>query len=581
MLHTLILRCPFIAYWMGASCLADIVPNYNPTPPTFPRSFAASVVMKLPYIDLSIQMTVRQLMKSGIQHVGYYDGLEQHFVNLATDELYHFVYNGTRRTCLDATERGESPSMINIFPVMEGFEFGGLHNVRGLQCEHWKKNVGRPGEYEDFFYDPMLKRPVKWSMHARNEIISAHLDDYVVNYLSVHDLVDDGRDKFAPPSECDEQRASHRKACAVPEPGPRPRGLGAEDVFNHFGRNTRSSLGALNDFNTFKALHRRSYSDEDSTYETRFKANQAYIDRVNKANYGVSLELNSFADGLNQPPKVQCDSSSAYYFAHIFLLSLLYCSASHRARNGPRPHSQASRWNLLPADVPLPNRWDWRDHGASPPVKDQGTCGSCWAFATIGAIESRRKIVNGAGEKLAEQFLLDCTWNEINGACLGGNADLTATTLLNTFQGFVPLDSEYGKYLSAASYCKHIRSMAGIQIDGWVQLPTGADEDIIKRALVNNGLLAISFLVTDQTTFYRSGVINDPTCKGVQNTDHAVNLVGYGTDPSSGLDYWLLRNSWSTNWGDEGYFKGGIRPINAGSATTLKDGEASDYAVVL
>ncbi|KAF4754552.1 hypothetical protein FOZ63_005953, partial [Perkinsus olseni] len=122
------------------------------------------------------------------------------------------------------------------------------------------------------------------------------------------------------------------------------------------------------------------------------------------------------------------------------------------------------------------------------------------------------------------------------------------------------------------------------------------------------------------------GVINDPTCKGVQNTDHAVNLVGYGTDPSSGLDYWLLRNSWSTNWGDEGYFKivrgerdcgisldvsypvirrdaenstsfyqsphaahmiyhgseiRGICPINAGSATTLKDGEASDDAVVL
>ncbi|KAF4692187.1 hypothetical protein FOZ60_013928 [Perkinsus olseni] len=463
---------------MGASCLADIVPKLQTQPPRpFPRSFAASFVMKLPYIDLSIQMTVRQLMKSGIQHVGYYDGLEQHFVNLATDELYHFVYNGTRRTCLDATERGESPSMINIFPVMEGFEFVGLRNVRGLQCEHWEKNVGRPGEYEDFFYDPMLKRPVKWSMHARNEIISAHLDDYVVNYLSVHDLVDDGREKFAPPSECDEQRASHRKAYAVPEAGPRPRDLDYRD------------------------------------------ANQAYIDRVNKANNGVRLELNSFADGLNQPPK------------------------GHRARNGPRSHSHASRWNLLPADVPLPDRWDWRDHGASPPVKDQGTCGSCWAFATIGAIESRQKIVNGAGEKLAEQFLLDCTWNEINGACLGRNADLTGATLLNTFQGFVPLDSEYGKYLSAASYCKHIRSMAGIQIDGWVQLPTGADEEIIKRALVNNGLLAISFLVTDQTTFYRSGVINDPTCKGVQNTDHAVNLVGYGTDPSSGLDYWLLRNS--------------------------------------
>ncbi|KAF4663257.1 hypothetical protein FOL47_005831 [Perkinsus chesapeaki] len=505
---------------------------FKQLPPTFPESFAASFVMKLPYIDLSIQMSVRQYMNSGLQRVSYYDGLEQHFVNMATEELYHFVYNGTERICLDAAERGEAPSMINIFPDMEGFYFVGLRNVRGLQCEHWRKNVGRPGEYEDFYFDPMLKRPVQWSMHARNEIISAHLDDYVVNYHAINELVDNGDEKFAPPQQCNGARAAHRKTFAVPEPGPRPRSAGAGDLFSRFASAGRSASGNVGDFNTFKMVNRRSYSNGDSgKYESRFNENLEFVNKINNGNHGVRLELNGFADGFKQPPK------------------------GHLSRNGPRPHSHDSQWNLLPADVPIPDRWDWREHDASPPVKDQGTCGSCWAFATVGAIESRHKIVNGAGEKLAEQFLLDCTWNEVNGACLGGNAELTGATLLESFHGFVPLDSQYGKYLSASSYCKHIRTMTGIQIDGWVQLPANADEDTIKRALVNNGLLAISFLVTDQTTFYRSGVINDPQCKGVQDTDHAVNLVGYGTDPDSGLDYWLLRNSWSTNWGDDGYFK--------------------------
>mmetsp|Transcript_1428 Transcript_1428/g.1391 ORF Transcript_1428/g.1391 Transcript_1428/m.1391 type:complete len:133 (+) Transcript_1428:3-401(+) len=109
-----------MAHFMGTLCVGDIMLNYNPTPPRFPPSFAASFVMKLPYIDLHIQMTVRQVMESGLQHVSFYDGLEQHFVNMASDEIYHVVYNGTRRICLDATERGSSASMINIFPNMEG-----------------------------------------------------------------------------------------------------------------------------------------------------------------------------------------------------------------------------------------------------------------------------------------------------------------------------------------------------------------------------------------------------------------------------------------------------------------------------
>ncbi|EER00418.1 cysteine proteinase 3 precursor, putative [Perkinsus marinus ATCC 50983] len=328
-----------MAHFMGTLCVGDIMLNYNPTPPRFPPSFAASFVMKLPYIDLHIQMTVRQVMQSGLQHVSFYDGLEQHFVNMASDEI-------------------------------------------------------------------------------------AHLDDYVVDYLAVNTIGDHDNEKYVDPLRVD----------AVPRsdtpPPPRRQSVGGNDVFNHFGRNARSSLGASNEFAAFKALHRRSYADDDSAYEKRFRANLAYIDRVNEANNGVRLEVNSFADGLNQPPK------------------------GHRARNGPRSHSHPSRWNLLPASEPLPERWDWRDHGASPPIKDQGTCGSCWAFATIGAIESRHKIVNGAGEKLAEQFLLDCTWNEVNGACLGGNSELTGATLLDSFQGFVPLTSEYGKYLSASSYCK-------------------------------------------------------------------------------------------------------------------------------
>jgi hypothetical protein len=215
-------------------------------------------------------------------------------------------------------------------------------------------------------------------------------------------------------------------------------------------------------------------------------------------------------------------------------------------------------------------------------------CGSCWAFSTIASVESQNFLVNGGKmEKLSEQFILDCGWTDNNSACFGGEEAEAGRSLLSTYNGFIPYDSAYGNYMSTDSYCKYVDGMAGVNINSWVSLPesylsanvdgenhgvkpldltsVSKHDQLIMRALVQHGLVSISIKCADEITYYRSWIIRSDNCGNTKydDLDHAVNLVGYGTaivfnsklNQTESVDYWLVKNSWSNNWGEEGYFK--------------------------
>lgn len=198
-----------------------------------------------------------------------------------------------------------------------------------------------------------------------------------------------------------------------------------------------------------------------------------------------------------------------------------------------------------------PDEFDWREQDMVSPVKDQKSCGSCWTFSTTGAMEAHYKIHQGAEALLSEQELVDCPdakKYDVHG-CNGG----LPSYAFNFIRDFgLELENDY-PYQGHDAHCKFDVSKPRVTTDGPFNI-TALDEVQLKEALFHEGPISVAFQVVSDFMNYKSGVYSSTQCKtGPMNVNHAVLAVGYGTE--NGVDYWLVKNSWSEHWGDEGYFK--------------------------
>jgi len=202
----------------------------------------------------------------------------------------------------------------------------------------------------------------------------------------------------------------------------------------------------------------------------------------------------------------------------------------------------------------LPASLDWREKGVVTKVKDQGGCGSCWAFSATETLESALAIAGGPLLELSPQELVSCAPNPKSCGGSGGCDGSTQPLAFNyTARAGEVLASSY-PYEGSTGTCDptKIKSPA-MGIKGYVTLPTN-DYAELMAAVVEQGPIAIS--VDASWGMYEEGVF---TCADYETSlcgttiDHAVQLVGYGTE--GGLDYWLVRNSWGESWGEGGYIK--------------------------
>ncbi|KAM4628274.1 dipeptidyl peptidase 1 [Polymixia lowei] len=209
----------------------------------------------------------------------------------------------------------------------------------------------------------------------------------------------------------------------------------------------------------------------------------------------------------------------------------------------------------------LPEHWDWRNVGGVnflSPVRNQGSCGSCYSFATMGMLEARIRILTNNSDTpiLSPQQVVSCS--QYSQGCDGGFPYLIGKYI----QDFGIVDESCFPYIGKNSPCGVPRSCSRLYTAeyGYVGgFYGGCSETAMMQELVKNGPMGVAFEVYPDFMNYKEGIYHHTGLSDTYNpfelTNHAVLLVGYGRCHMTGQKYWIVKNSWGTGWGEEGFFR--------------------------
>ncbi|KAK9066755.1 hypothetical protein SSX86_014078 [Deinandra increscens subsp. villosa] len=290
---------------------------------------------------------------------------------------------------------------------------------------------------------------------------------------------------------------------------------------------TDDEVNAL--YESWLVKHGKTYNalgEKDRRFQI-FKDNLRYIDDHNSGDRSYKLGLNKFADLTNEEYRTT------------------YTGIKTIGGKKKLAKVKSDRYAFRSGDS-LPDSVDWRDEGAVTEVKDQGSCGSCWAFSATGSVEGINKIVTGDLISVSEQELVDCD-TSYNEGCNGGLMDYAFEFIIKN--GGIDTEQDY-PYTGRDGRCDSNKKNAKVvTIDGYEDVPIN-DEASLKKAVVNQPIAVAIEGGGRDFQFYTSGIF---TGKCGTDLDHGVLVVGYGTE--NGKDYWIVKNSWGGAWGESGYLK--------------------------
>ncbi|GFR11040.1 cathepsin L [Trichonephila clavata] len=287
------------------------------------------------------------------------------------------------------------------------------------------------------------------------------------------------------------------------------------------------------EWDAFKLEFSKIYEEIEDTFRMKvFMENKHKIAHHNKlyltGQKSYSLAMNKFGDLLH----------------HEFVSAM-----NGFKRNYNASLSSGSTF-LSPSNIKLPEKVNWTAEGYVTPIKDQGSCGSCWSFSATGALEGQHFRKTGKLVSLSEQNLVDCSGKYGNEGCNGGLMDQAFDYIKNNHG--IDTEESY-PYKGKQGRCHYKKQNVGATDTGFVDIPSG-DETKLMEAVATVGPVSVAIDASHESfQFYSKGVYDEEECSS-QELDHGVLVAGYGTT-KSGKDYWLVKNSWGTSWGQLGYIK--------------------------
>ncbi|CAO2834682.1 unnamed protein product [Amaranthus hypochondriacus] len=288
-----------------------------------------------------------------------------------------------------------------------------------------------------------------------------------------------------------------------------------------------SSSSSSDLFESWCKKHGKTYpSEEERLHRLKiFEDNLEFVNGHNSlGNSTYTLELNVYADLTHHEFRASKLGLSSFYANDLIRLK--------KSNPVQRP------------DVSVPDSLDWRTQGAVTNVKDQGNCGACWSFSATGAIEGVNKIVTGSLVSLSEQELIDCD-RGYNEGCDGGLMDYAFQFVLDNHG--IDTEKDY-PYEGRQRNCnKNKLARRVVTIDGYADVPPNNEKELLKAVAAQP--VSVGICGSEKGfQLYSKGIFNGPCSTSL---DHAVLIVGYGSE--NGVDYWIIKNSWGTKWGMNGY----------------------------
>ncbi|CAF1040579.1 unnamed protein product [Didymodactylos carnosus] len=286
-------------------------------------------------------------------------------------------------------------------------------------------------------------------------------------------------------------------------------------------------------WNLFKQVHSKQYTNDEETYRRGIW--EANLQKIRIHNLEADLGVHTYTMKMNKFGDVTYEE---------FVRKMNGLKLELRSRSVDNDHHTF----IPPSNVELPASVDWRKKGYVTEVKDQGQCGSCWAFSATGSLEGQHFKKYNQLVSLSEQNLVDCSGEQGNMGCNGGLMD-QAFEYIKVNKG-VDTEKSY-PYEAVDGKCRFKKQNVGANDTGYMDIKSGSESDL-QTAIATVGPISVAIDATQPSfQFYSSGVYDEPNCSSTELC-HGVLAVGYDTTAKN-QDYYIVKNQWGESWGSDGY----------------------------